>query len=323
MSLAFMSCAQVGVSCCQQREFSFREALHRDKAFYNHPDYLKKTREDLTLQVRLPVSYTWNTENKLIRIAKEILSIIIFPIGIYQLFHGLAGIALLPASHPTSKMMKLPPNYANHCRSLILIDSQWKYRRLTIAVDGYEIDALMMGKPETLGNGRWVLASNGNGTFYEEASRSYEFKHILSELKGNAIFFNYPAVGASSGRYPNRKGMEKAYRAILKLLEDKKMGIGAKEIIGFGHSIGGGAQGDALNTHPLKEDVRHVFVKGRTFSDLSSAASALVGKISILKIGKVLGHLIGKIAGLFVKLLGWNIDSVRSSKSLKAPEIVL
>jgi len=128
----------------------------------------------------------------------------------------------------------------------------------------------------------------------------------MSAVEGNAIVFNYPGVGASSG-LPNRAAMAKAYRAMLTFLEDKDAGIGAEEIIGYGHSIGGGVQGDALKAHNLKEDVKYVFVKGRTFSDLSTEATALAGKA----------------AGFALKIFGWNMDSVHSSKKMQVPEIIL
>jgi len=166
---------------------------------------------------------------------------------------------------------------------------------------------MIVGKAATLDNGRWVLASNGNGAFYEDGlAEGADVKQILSAVNGNAIVFNYPGVGSSSG-LPNRQAMANTYRAMLNLLEDQEKGIGAKEIIGYGHSIGGGVQGDALKTHELNKDVKYVFVKSRTFSDMSTIASLLTNKL----------------LGFLVKILGWNMDSVESSKKLQAPEIIM
>lgn len=192
-------------------------------------------------------------------------------------------------------------------RQNVNLNTKWKFKRLSVEVDGYTIDATIMGKASTFGNGRWVLASNGNGEFYEQKLEDREFKHILSELHGNAIVFNYPGVGSST-RMPNRNAMAKAYRAMLNFLEDQNNGIDAKEIIGYGHSIGGGVQGDALLKHDLKEEVKYVFVKSRTFSDLSTTVTDLMNS---------------KVLGLLVKLFGWNISSVESSKKLQAPEIII
>jgi hypothetical protein len=284
----------------------FRETLAGENAFYNQPDYLESTQRDLNSNNSLPTTYSWNIEHKIIRIVKQILSIIIFPIAIYNLLHILAGkVALLPASSPS--LMEYSDNYANDSRSSISLDSEWKYKRVTVQVDGYQVDAMIVGKAATLNNGRWMLASNGNGEFYEDKlSYSQDFKQILTEIQGNAIVFNYPGVGSSSG-LPNRQAMAKAYRAMLSFLEDRENGIGAREIIGYGHSIGGGVQGDALKAHVLKKDVKYVFVKSRTFSDLNTTASILTCRP----------------LGFLVKLLGWNMDLVASSRKLQAPEIIM
>ena len=306
-SISFPGVSAREFSYNQPHSPSFKDILNGDKAFYNQPDYVDATQRDFAKNRSLPVNYTWNTENKIIRIVKQIFSIIIFPIGIYQLLHALAGkIALLPASSPRL-IMGYPENHANNSRSKISLDGACKYKRITVEVDGYKIDAMIVGTASTLNNGRWMLASNGNGAFYENLlSYKSGFHQILREVKSNAIVFNYPGVGASSG-LPNRQAMAKAYRAMLNLLEDQKNGIGAKEIIGYGHSIGGGVQGDALKTHELKKDVKYVFVKSRTVSDLSTTASTLTCKP----------------LGFLVKVLGWNIDSVESSKKLQAPEIIM
>jgi hypothetical protein len=278
---------------------SFQDLLQGKKAFYAQPDYLETTKREFALETALPASYTWDTEPKIIQVAKRILSIVIFPIGLYQLVHQLAARLILPAS-------RYPQSLIDSVKEKIDFNGEWKYKRFTVEVDGYQIDAAIVGKASTFNNGRWVLASNGNGEFYEAKLADHNFKQILTELGGNGIVFNYPGVAGSSGG-PSREAMSKAYRAMLTFLEDQQNGIGAKEIIGYGHSIGGGVQGDALLSHNLQDHVKYVFVKSRTFSDLSSVTSSLLGRP----------------LGFLVKLLGWNISSVESSKRLQAPEIIL
>ena len=82
--------------------------------------------------------------------------------------HALAGrVALLPAS--TLKLLRITPaDYAQQLRSHVDPESTWQYKRFSILVDGNVVDAAIIGKASTFGNGRWVLASNGNGEFYEE-----------------------------------------------------------------------------------------------------------------------------------------------------------
>lgn len=290
----------------QPKTTSFKDLLSGEKAFYHQPDYLEATRGDFSQRKCLPVTFIWNTESKVMRIVKQIFSIILPPLGIYHLLHALAGkISVLPVSTP--RLCGFPPNYALNSRCRIPLEGEWKYKRMTVEVDGYHIDAIIAGQPSTFNNGRWTLASIGNRSFCEDTLRlKHDFKQILSEIKSNAIVFNYPGVGASSG-LPNRKAMVKAYRAMLALLEDQKNGIGAKEIIGYGHSLGGGVQGDALKEHQLKNEIKYVFVKDRTFADVRTVAS----------------YITNKPLGLFITSLGWNFDSVKSSKTLQAPEIII
>lgn len=282
-----------------------QQILTGENAFYRQEDYQETTSQELASSKPLKTpAYRYNTESKIWRAVKDIFSIIIFPIGLCRLLHRLVGKIVVPASTPV--FLGYSSNHANENRKDVDLTGSWKVKRISVRVDGYTIDAAILGKESTLGNGRWVLASNGNAEFYEEKLRSHSFKHILSKLDGNAIVFNYPGVGSSSGM-PNRKAMAKAYRAMLSFLEDQNNGIGAKEIIGYGHSIGGGVQGDALRSHQLKQDVKYVFVKSRTFSSVSS----------------VISHSTFWPLGLFAKIFGWNISSVKSSKSLEAPEIIL
>jgi Chlamydia CHLPS protein (DUF818) len=53
--------------------------------------------------------------------------------------------------------------------------------------------------------------------------------------------------------------------------------------------------------------VKYVFVKSRTFSDLSTITSDLTNRL----------------LGFLVKVFGWNMSSVESSKKLTAPEIIM
>ncbi len=283
------------------------ELLYGDKPFYKNSTYQKDTKTDFLKKESLTPIYTWNTETKTTRVFKKILSIIIFPIGIYQTLHSFIGkLFLLPSSGPT--FHGLEADYANKKRATISLFEDWKYKRIAVKVDGYTIDATIVVKESTATNRRWLLASNGNAEFYENTIQTnFDLKEILSKVNGNAIVFNYPGVGCSSGP-PNRNGMTKSYLAMLNFLEDQETGIGAKEIIGFGHSIGAGVQGDALRDHKLKKDVKYVFVKKATFSNLATEVHHLTNFW---------------LFGFLVKIFGWNIDSVESSKKLEVPEIIL
>lgn len=283
-----------------ENKSSFADILSGKNAFYKADDYVETTKRDFSVKSTLPATYVWNTQGKIMRVVKTIFSYLFFPV---LLVHSLAGkhTGLLPASN--LEMMGLDEGHAVRSRKNMDFDGEWKYKRFTIDVDGYQIDTVITGKASTLGNGRWVVDSNGNGEFYEYKLKDREFTQFLTGMNSNGIVFNYPGV-ASSSDGPSRYAMAKAYRAVLKFVEEE---IQAKKIVGKGFSIGGGTQGDALNNYKLKPDIKYVFIKIKTFYDLAAAAS----------------YLTHPILGGLVKLLGWNLSSVESSKNLPVPEIVV
>lgn len=302
---------------------SFKQQLTGPNAFYTLPDYKTNRQKEFASQKTLPVFYTTDLTNKVSRITQQILDVICFPIGIYKLLHRCIGkLSILPASTPLLLKVLYPKQNKNaqSLRSQIDLKQEgWEYKRLTIAVDGYHIDATILGKPSTLGNGRWMLYSNGQQELYEEKlsneKHGVKFRQILSKIEGNAIIFNYPGVGSSSG-LPSKQAMTKAYLAMLKFLEDDVNGIGAKQIIGYGYSMGGAVQGEALKAHTLKEGINYVFVKDRTFSDLSKTAASWFKP-------NLLTYLINQLLSSLVKILGWNMNTTVSSKKLEAPEIIM
>ena len=251
-----------------------------------------------------PVTYTCNTESKALRIVKYILSILIVPIALYNVAHALVGLFILPA---------VPMGWVKErtCGTPLL---GWKESQLTVEVDGYKIDAKMVWNRNFLNKGRWALISNGNAEFHEDMIGHMGYEYLWDSMESNVLLFNYPGVGKSTGVFPSKQAMVKAYRAMLTFLEDKEKGVGAREIIGYGHSIGGGVQGEVLKSHRLRDDVDYVFVKSRTFSDLSTAVVGITRGC--------LGPL-SHLAGILIKLLGWNLDSVESSTTKSFSEIVL
>lgn len=291
----------------------FARFLSGADAFYLQPDYVDTTREEMA-QVDTPkeAAYRYTTCSPLWRRVKTMVSIVAFPVGLYYIVHALAGkLALLPASSP--KLLGLPDNFAQLIRQKASVDSgEWKYKRISVLVDGRRIDAAVMGRASTMDNGRWTLVSNGNGQFWEEKlGFDIGFRRMVEALNSNVLVFNYPGVGNSEG-WPSAWGMVDVQHAMKAFLVDEEKGIGAHEVIVWGHSIGAGVQGDALSLLPPPnrehpDSVRYVFVKSRTFDSLSSAATSIAGSV----------------AGFLVWATGWNFSPWKSSISLSHPEIVL
>jgi len=292
-------------------------------AFYNQPNYIIQTQSDLEKKSPLPVTYFVKTEHKITKTAKAIFSTIFFPILAYQWLHvKFAQKLVLPASNPN-----LERNKQLHAQRVsINLKSDLKYKRLSIQVDDYIIDAMIIGKPSTFDNGRWTLFSNGNSSAYEwtVGDLADRVNGPIDHFKSNALIFNYPGVSVSSGP-PHRPSMAKVYRVLSTFLADKKYGLAAREIIGFGHSLGGGVQGEGLNSYVLNDKVGYVFIKSRTFSDLSTASTKMVKSYLSQKTKWTDSRidLICKIARSLIKVINWNIRSVESSQNLQAPEIIL
>lgn len=206
----------------------------------------------------------------------------------------------------TLPAVKSPSSFGSR---LIKESGEWKYKRITVLVDGLFVDAAIMGRASTLNNKKWVLASIGRTQTYEKVMTDKTFQSFLKDINSNVILFNYPNIGASKGTR-NTKNMVAAYKGILEFLEDDKKGIGAKKIIGYGYSMGGGVQGEALKTHNFKQDIQYLFIKDRTFSNLR----------------KIFKSYSKGILNDFGSHFGWSLDSLESSKrleQLKIPEIII
>ncbi|MBT7264126.1 MAG: hypothetical protein HN831_01440 [Waddliaceae bacterium] len=289
---------------------SLHSIIFDDGGFFNRDDYDDVVISELSCHGLLPeISYGYRIIPPFRRILSKILKVVLFPWGLWSLLHTMLGrfslgiISLLPASKPS--LLGCCRGYADMIRENIDTSGEWKFKRLSVGVKDRVIDVLIVCRPSTLCNGRWLLRSNGNTEFYEERAASSNTLNFLELLDTNAVFFNYPGVGASSG-LPNRNAMVDAYRALLAMLEDHE-GLGATEILGHGFSMGGGIQGDALRGYRLKEGIRYCFIKDRTYSEVSKAVSGLA--ISIFSV--------------IAKVLGWNIKPFSSSVSLSCPEIII
>jgi hypothetical protein len=284
-------------------------------AIIESPDYLgfyKLSTDDYTNRLNyecdsgeaLPeISYRYQTEQKTQTIAEKIFSclyaIVTYP---YRLLQWLAGKLIVPASWTYSQLILDMRN-----KRQPIPDALWKYKRISIDVGGMTIDAMLIVRDSTAENGKWILSSDGNGSVYElHKTFLTDTKQLALCLNANALVFNYPGVGASQGT-PLPETIAKTYKAMLRFLEDKDAGIGAETIIGYGHSLGGAAQALGLDSHELDPDINYVFIKDRTFSTLSKAAT----------------DMLGSWAGKLAQFLGWDMDTAAGSKKLKAHEIIL
>ncbi len=265
-------------------------------AFYNDKSSVENTKKALSLTSLPPVTYSCTLENRIYRIAKEIFSYIFFPIIIYRAFHALTGWAFI-----------IGKSYKGDISFEDLERKGWKINHITIEVDGSKIQTVIMGKPDTLGNGRWTIHSGRGDEVTGNTLGDDSFRDFLEKVNSNAILFNAPDVLV--GAWPNKTTYKKAYRAMLQFLENK---LQAKEIICHGVDIGGGFQAEALDAHTFKDNVKYVCIKDRTFS----TSSKFVRGFTEMGISRF-------FISFLVSLSGWNIDIASASKRLKQKEIII
>ncbi len=282
---------------------SIANILIGSDAFYNKEDYQIAMKKEFSSDKLQPTVYKYNSKSKVPQFDSDLISQIhkIMHL-VYEFFHFLIGKFILRSSSPN--IIGITKKFLDLQRNQIPEDNAWLYKRVTIEVDDFKIDTIILGKRENFGNGRWVLASNGNGEFYELLLRkkNHDFKQIIDKVHGSGIVFNYPGVSKSEGS-AHQETLAKVYLAMLAFLEY----IAAKEIIGYGNSIGGVVQGYALENYDLKTWIKYVFVKRGTFSDLKT----------------IISYLFATPVGILADKFGWNMGSKNSSRNLKVPEIII
>lgn len=334
--------------------------LSGEHAFYNQPDYALKTQMELNTPGALPtVSKSYETKSKLIRYATIFFGTILVLPALYWGIHALAGKIIVPVESdhtPTGLCDAIGQFNSSSSRSLqtchkirrqfiAKLDLSKKpdpdsivVKRITLEVNGDKVDAMIIGKPSTLDNGRWILPTLGNATEYEkyllgkrtiedeQSIKGSETYQMMTAMNSNVILFNYPGKGASEG-FKERKKLAVTFDAVLKYTEEE---LAAKEVILYGHSLGSNVQKEGLKLHSLKEGIKYVAIKSRGPSSIPHATASIIEDLSnpAGKKNKSLQEQqkVEKNSKLskFLRLIGWNLTGTPSkSKPLKCPEIIL
>lgn len=202
--------------------------------------------------------------------------------------------------------------------------------RFSVEVNGHLIDAMLLGKPDNINNGRWILQSGHNMDSLESsAAYPFEINRRINNLNANYLLFNYPGVGCSEGA-PTQEDLVATYHAMLKVLEED---VKAKEIIPWGVCLGGGVQGEAIKDYEFKKDIAYVFVKDQTFSSVDAAPLGMLSEwknnsVAEMRLaGKILpDKILGPLAKNVCKAGGWTLESVSSSTrldKLNIPEVII
>lgn len=286
---------------------SFLQAA-ADKNF-SFETYLTQNQEQLLCAKAPEPIYVYETISKTKRVAHTIFAVLFFPYGLYRLMHFIIGAIVIPAQGKKGYQEHLKEAF----QDLITVEKFRKQnpllaKRFSVLVNGQRVETQILGRKETLNNGKWVLVSNANYMFMQENIwHNINGSNLQFDIKdANFLFYNYQGVGFSEG-VATRDGLVNAHKAMLQFLEDDVKGIGATKIIQRGMSIGGGVQGAVVKTHQFKKGkIKYVLIKEDSFSKLSRVP--------------------GLILGAVLKFFCWELDSESSSIKMedeKIPEIVI
>ncbi|MCH9609026.1 MAG: hypothetical protein S4CHLAM45_02320 [Chlamydiales bacterium] len=222
-------------------------------------------------------SFISETEMKCWRIFKAFVSctLLIF----YTFSHWLASLLLCPCAHNGEKLQTF---------------TSWDVKnghfaeKITIMADGSPVDVLVIHSSNERKPKKWTIVAGGNGEGIESYRRYYDQHNpnydLVTKLGGSILFFDYRGL-------TSRTALVRATRAMMKYVEH----LGGEQVACVGASLGGGLIREAYALHKphKKEGVKYAFLFDRSFSTFADAVSALIHPI----------------AGLVVRILGWNIGS--------------
>ena len=117
-----------------------------------------------------PQRIAFHQDHRVWRIAKEILSFVFLPVGLYRAWHRLVGLGVLPASMrevliKAGWMQNRQDRLKNSLQTLQ--SDGWTLQRICIEADGLQIDATLLMHPNATKD-RWTLYSTGNSEKYED-----------------------------------------------------------------------------------------------------------------------------------------------------------
>jgi len=175
-------------------------------------------------------------------------------------------------------------------------------RSVSFEKDGVIYGGMLVGKPETIENGQWVLQATGNAEPIEHSID--EFCKCYSNCHFNVLMVNGPNVGLGRG-VASPKTMGEAQELGLSFLETA---MKAKKIVMAGRSLGGAAVGQAILQHTFRDNIDYMVIRQMSFDRVSNICAKVVA-------GR--RHRFGALIKWVIRQAGLEMDSVAASKKLQ------
>ena len=260
---------------------------------------------------------TWGQTCK--KVALLVLKIVLFPWILFEAVTWLVQRAVMAGLYPAQSYFLKKcafPQWKGEALDKLRVGLPEQFpkeviRHVRLDKNGTSYSGLLLGTPETLGNGKWVLNALGNGQPIETSVRQSLSYH---QIGYNVLMVNGRGVGQSRG-LAKGSNVGEAQVVGLNFLEQV---IKANKIVLVGFSLGGAAIGAAIKEHTFSPAQRdYLAVRIMSFGSVSHVAHEILKKHN---------SCFTPIAKGVIAWTDCEIDSVAASQQLTdlhIPEVII
>lgn len=183
-----------------------------------------------------------------------------------------------------------------------------------LSKNNLQFSALIISRPSSIQNGKWIIQATGNNMPIEPYVTSYAkmYNPPSSDHQYNLVMINGPGVGLSEG-FATPKTMGIAQLAGIEYVES----LNPKKLILSGFSLGGAAMGQAILNHKFKPNIEYLVISQMTFDKASNVGTKTI---------QVKNRFLKSFLHSVVQWTGCEMNTLAASKklqSLKIPEILI
>jgi hypothetical protein len=246
------------------------------------------------------VDFSLTTPTEWKEVASTVMKVVLFPL--YIVPYLIQRIVMRLVSMAQNYSEEEVDSWRKALQHSLRPFKDYVYREVTLQRDGVSYNGLLLGRKETITNGKWALFATGNNATYE-VSVGQANPYLNADF--NVLMVNYPNVGRSQGT-SSPQAIGESQELAISFLEKA---LKAKKIVLSGHSLGGAAISEAIKRHTFKSDVDYLAIRTMTFGKLS----------------QVVRKLQGSWAENILKWIGYEMDQTAASRILtqkKIPEVI-